>query len=285
MTISQALAAATLALQKKSDPTAVLDAEILLAWAIKKTREYVFSRAESPLPPAVLRHYRRLVTRRAQGEPVAYLTKQKEFYGLYFFIDKNVLVPRPETELLVEAVISSSLELGVKNPTMADIGTGSGCIAVALAKYLPVAKIIASDASAKALAVAKKNAKRHQAKIQFYHGDLLKPLKNIEIDIMAANLPYGWRVWKNNSKMPQKSLKFEPPEALFTGEKGLSHYRRLFIQIAARGQKPQFIICEFDPRQTKAIKIMAEKYLPNYCQKIKKDLAGLNRILSLKLKP
>ena len=169
------------------------------------------------------------------------------------------------------------------NRVLADIGTGSGCIAITLAKHLPRAKIYATDVTKKALTLAHQNAAVHRVskQINFKHGDLLKPLTKIKIDVLVANLPYGWLAWKNNTSAESQGLKFEPKQALFTQEQGLKLYRQLFEQLTARRQRPKLIFIEFDPRQTVKLKALSKKFLPRYKQKIKKDLAGLNRILTL----
>ena len=220
------------------------------------------------------------MAKRLRGWPIAYLTNQKEFYGLNFYVDQRVLIPRPETELLVEEVIKllKATSYFLK-AAITDIGTGSGCIAVTLKKQLPKAKVLAIDVSKTALAVAKYNAKKHKTKIKFYQGSLLSPIKNKKIDVIVANLPYGWPEWKNNTSAETKGLKFEPAKSLFTKEKGLYLYRQLFSQTAKLKNKPKLIFVEFDPRQKTALQNIIKKNLPEAKLEIKKDLAGLNRLL------
>ncbi|MFA5021520.1 MAG: peptide chain release factor N(5)-glutamine methyltransferase [Patescibacteria group bacterium] len=291
MTIQEALKIFTKKLQAKKNKTAALDAEVLLSFVIKKPKEFLYSHSEAKLTKLQLKKLSKLAARRTKGEPIAYLVKQKEFFGLSFLVDKRVLIPRPETELLVEEVIKEIRDQrsGIRDErlSVADIGTGSGCIIISLAKSYKIKAIsyLATDNSKLALQVAKLNAKTHQVKIKFLHGNLLKPLKNVKIDILIANLPYGWPQWKNNSSMQTAALKFEPKNALFAKENGLYLYHQLFEQIAKRKQKPKFIFIEFDPRQKTKLQKLLKKYLPNYQVEIKKDLAGLNRILVIKLGP
>jgi len=280
MNINQALAKAIQIFKKAKIPTASLDVEVLLSFVLKKSKEYLFTYLEKKLSDAQQKRFDQLIKRRAKGEPVAYLIKHKEFFGLDFYVDQRVLIPRPETELLVEKTIELLKAKSYQLKAIADIGTGSGCIAVALAKNLPTIKIMASDYSVSALQVAKTNVKKNNVKIKFFKGYLLEPLQKIKIDILVANLPYVSPKWKKSG--PAAGLKFEPPKALFTSENGLLLYRQLFKQIIERKQQPKFIICEFDPRQTKGIKILTKKILPKYQAEIKKDLAGLNRLLILK---
>lgn len=246
---------------------------------LKKPKEFLFTYPEKIVPQALIKKLSRLIKQRLAGVPVAYLTGHKEFFELGFYVDKNVLIPRPETEILVEAV----LELAKPRMTIADIGTGSGCVAIALSKRLPKCDISATDISAKAIEIAKKNNRLNKTKVKFYVGNLLTPIKNKQFDIIAANLPYGWKQWQNNSSAASRGLKFEPQIALFTKQNGLYHYRKLFKQIVDLKIIPLAILCEFDPRQTNDFKKLAQDYFPAATLIIKKDLAKLNRILEIKL--
>jgi len=263
-----------------------LDTEIICAYALEKSRAWVLARPDYQLTRAQEKKIRALLIRRAAGEPLAYLTGHKEFFGLDFLVDKRVLVPRPETELLVEEVLK---EKNIK--TIADIGTGSGCVAVALVKNNPGLKIYAGDISASALVVARRNAARHGAKIIFKKGDLLAPFKNIRLDAIVANLPYGWKEWKNNCSMETRGLKFEPTEALFTGRHGLQLYEKLLRQIKEIFLSNPFylipntfhLFLEFDPRQTALLKKLIKKYLPDSSVETKTDLAGRDRVAIIKI--
>ena len=211
-------------------------------------------------------------------QPVEYVTGHAEFCGLDFLVNPSVLIPRLESEKIVHFAVDYINRQNLAHPAVADIGTGSGCIAITLAKFLPKAKIYATDICKKALGAASKNAKIYNVKINFIQGNLLEPLKNKKIDIVVANLPYGWKEWKNNSSTETSGLKFEPQKALFTKEGGLFLYLQLFSQLAKRKQKPKSIYGEFDPRQKKDLQKIIKKYLPEYKVKIKKDLAGRDRI-------
>jgi len=309
MNIKQALIKANKKLNLKNSS---LDAEVLLSFVLKKPKEFLYTHPETELTMTQEKKLKSLLNRRLKCEPVAYLTNHKEFYGLDFYVDKRVLVPRPETELLVEKLILSlrpfsfiqgRLEyaerrglrpnvvsvggrsnlirllhpdvVGVRNDkyTIADIGTGSGCIAIALAKHLPKAKVIATDVCQRALKVAQKNAKTHQVKIKFFQGDLLEPIKNQKIDIIVANLPYGAKEeWRDDN-----SIKFEPELALYSKKSGLAIYEKLFQQIKSLKLKPKLILIEIDPSQVNNIKKIIKQHIPQSKIKIEKDLAGLNR--------
>ncbi|MEK7653389.1 MAG: HemK/PrmC family methyltransferase, partial [Patescibacteria group bacterium] len=191
MTINKTLQTATKKLKRAKMPSAELDAEVLLSCAVKKPKEFLFTHPEYQLNKKQEQKFNRFISCRAKGEPVAYLIGHKEFFGLDFVVNKNVLIPRPETELLVEEVINFVKKTISHKPyAIYDVGTGSGNIAIALAKNLPRAKIIATEKSAKALIMAKKNTRLNKVKIDFYRGDLLTPVKNKKIDVVVANLPY-----------------------------------------------------------------------------------------------
>lgn len=263
------------------------EAEILLSHNIKKPREFLLAHGENKLTKIQQAKYKNLINKRVKGWPVAYLLGYKEFHGFKFTVDKNVLVPRPETELLVDEAI----KLVSPDSTIIDVGTGSGCIIITLIRIienlkLKIKKFVALDISEKALSVAKKNAKNNKIKsIRFLKGNLLEPILNNKIKssklLILANLPYGWKVWKNNCSMETKSLQFEPQKALFAGQNGLALYKKLFKQISelSTHNNSGNLLCEFDPRQTAALKKMLKAELPQAKFTIKKDLAGLNRLI------
>jgi len=304
MTITQILKLAVAKLSSKKIKFPHLEAEILLSEILKKPREFLLVHGEKKLTTRQISNFNSKISRRLKGEPIAYLTGHKEFYGLDFKVNKNVLVPRPETELMVE----EALKLIARNSqrvTLVDIGTGSGCIIITLAKQTADCELIAIDISAKALNIARQNARKHNVhkKIKFIKGNLLKPIINSKFVIrlspealakggnskliIVANLPYGWKEWKNNCSMDSVGLKYEPPVALFTGKNGLALYEKLFkqINILAVGGGALCninVLCEFDPRQTVKIKQLIKRELPQAKLQIKKDLSGLNRLAIIK---
>src|SRR3989338_1503025 len=324
MTISQTLKFATDKLSAKKIKLPLLEAEILLSSILKKPREFLLTHPEYNLTAEQVSRSKFQISCRLKGAPIAYLTGHKEFYGLNFKVNKNVLIPRPETELMV----NEALKLIMRDPlpmTLLDIGTGSGCIIISLIKNI-ISKFpspadvsnfefLATDISKSTLSIAKQNAKLHGLnKIKFIHADLLSPSVKSKIEnlrqrrparrqagisaqggpasgwrdklwrrkskIFLANLPYGWKAWKNNCSLDTIGLKFEPEQALFTGENGLELYKKLFRQIKNLAIQPAacHILCEFDPRQTAKIKQLIKQELPWAECQIKKDLAGLNRL-------
>ncbi|MBU0612548.1 peptide chain release factor N(5)-glutamine methyltransferase, partial [Patescibacteria group bacterium] len=228
---------ATEQLKKHSITSAALDAEVLLSFSIKKSREFILSHPEAIIIKSQLKSLDKLISRRKEGEPIAYLTNNKEFFGLNFYVDKDVLVPRPETELLVEIVLNN-VETD-STVTIADIGTGSGCIAIAIAKNLSKTKISATDISKHALAIAKKNSIKHGVanQIEFKHGNLLDALES-PVDIIVANLPY----------LPgseyKKEISFEPKQALFGDNNGMEYLETIIKQAPLKLNKDGIMLLE-----------------------------------------
>lgn len=287
MDIRSALIFAIKKLIENKIKSAHFEAEILLSFILNKPREFVLTHPEIQLAKTQLNKFNKLIGRRIKGEPVAYLTGTKEFYGFEFLVNRNVLVPRPETELMVDEAFKI-IKTEPTKFTLIDVGTGSGCVIISLAKILGNKhKYLASDISKPALIVAKKNAKINKVPfIKFARGNLLKPILNSsparsDKIIILANLPYGWSDWKNNSSADTIGLKFEPEIALFTGKKGLELYEKLLIQLKLAKAKNKNITAflEIDPRQKVEIKKLIKKYLPEANFEIKKDLKGHNRLV------
>ena len=303
MTIKQSLIWANkkLLLLKRAghNDTPLLDAEILLSFVIKKPKEFLYAHPEKKITAAQFLKFKKLITRRARHEPVAYITGHKFFYGLDFFVDKNVLIPRPETETLVLAAINRK-----SNRHIIDVGTGSGAIAISLAKNLPNAKIFATEISPNAFSIARKNALHHKTKINFLRGDLLEPLMTILSRnssreaalkarpygrysklIIVANLPYlTTRQWQ---KTQPEIKKYEPRLALDGGPDGLKYYKRLLQQIKLLITRYSLLvtsIIEIDPSQKKSITKIIKRHFPAAKIEIKKDLARRDRVVIIKIK-
>lgn len=272
---------------KNNSHSANLDTELFLCFVLNKSKEFLYTNPEYKLTNKQVAKFQELIKRRAKGEPVAYITNQKEFFGLDFYVNKNVLIPRPETELLVEESLRLICDSRSTIRNIAEIGTGSGCIIISLIKKINVMLSLskseiyffATDICAKALSVAKKNAKQYKvlSKIKFYQGDLLEPIKNKKIDILIANLPY---LPKSHQ---EKSIQSEPKKALYADEKGLKLYRQLLEQVKELNYQPKYLLFEHDPRQTADFKKLIKQILPNSKLQIKKDLAGLDRVMMIKL--
>ncbi|MFA5020718.1 MAG: peptide chain release factor N(5)-glutamine methyltransferase [Patescibacteria group bacterium] len=287
MTIDKSLIKAMQKLLAKEIASARLDAEVLLGFVLKQPREYLLAHTEKSLKPAEQKMYSTLIGRRSRFEPIAYLIGRRDFYGLPIRVDSRVLIPRPETELLVEEVLKIALQRPLKSRPMAilDIGTGSGAIALALAKNLSQAKIWASDASADALYLAKKNASGLGLKITFIKSDLLKnvPAGLIGGAILIANLPYLDRAEIKDFPLAiKRGLKYEPPAALFAGKRGTALYEELFRQLNRFETRPAYLLIEIGSHNWRDFLQLAKKYFPAASIEVIKDLARRPRVLKIK---
>ncbi len=278
------------------------DLEILISSAIEKPKEFILTHPEYELDKFKIKNLKLKIARRAKGEPIAYITGHKEFYGLDFKINRNVLIPRPETEQIVKLVISNLKSAIRKNKkiVIADIGTGSGNIIISIAKWLkksklPIAnyRLLASDISPKALRLARQNAKKHKVdkKIKFLQGDLLKFLMDKEILfidhcslIIVANLPYLSK--KIYDSAPIDIKKYEPKSALYSHKEGLAHYEKLFKQIKII--IPYYTLhatcyIEMSPEQKNKLAELIKNYFPQSKTIFHKDLAGKWRVCAINI--
>jgi release factor glutamine methyltransferase len=258
-------------------------AGLLLGHVLDVDRTHLFTKPDEQVCDSRYETYLRLIDRRACGEPLQYITGHQEFYGLDFVVTPAVLIPRPETEFLVERVIKLASE--TTSPTIADIGTGSGCIAITVAMRAPGARVIATDISSAALEVARMNAERHGVanRIEYVHGDLVEPLAILQLenslDVLASNPPY---VNEGRPDLIQREVRdWEPPEALFGGTDGLDFYRRLLAD-GLRFVKPGgLLVCEIGYNQLNAvIEIIAT--LQWQLSDVTHDLQGIPRTISLR---
>lgn len=269
--VGDALDSAIVAISASGSETPRLDAELLLAHALGVRREDLFLHPEREVAGAQIRAYQELVRRRAaERAPVAYLVGTRGFRRIELAVDRRVLVPRPETELLVEV----GLELP-RGASVADVGTGSGAIALALADERPDLRIVATDIDADALDVARENARRLGLGVTFAAGDLLDALGPARsgLDAVLSNPPYipdGER-----AALPPDVRAHEPARALFAGEDGLDVYRRLIPQAAAAAP---LVAVEVGARQAEAVAaLMRDASLPEV--EVRPDLAGIDRVV------
>ncbi len=250
-----------------------LEAEILLAYVLEKNRVYLYANYEEPVNQAERETYRGYIKRRSAGEPLAYITGQREFMSLSFRVSSDVLIPRPDTEVLVETAISLARAGGIKR--ICDVGTGSGAIAVSLAVYLNEVEVYAVDLSPAALEIARDNARVHEVLVQFQEGDLLEPVLNEEkMDMIVANLPYITDVQLEELDTGVKD--YEPRMALVAPGDGLDLYRRLLPQAYQLLRSGGYILLEIDPRQAEAAKLMLQGFSE---MEIIPDWAGRDRLL------
>ena len=283
-TIGTALKEAKKQLAITSD-TASLDAQLLLAHVLGVERSHVIAYAEQLLTDDQFNAYVSLIQRRDRGEPYAYLVGEREFYGRKFIITPDVLIPRPDTEHLVEHAILM-VEGFYKYPSEVkaiDIGTGSGAIAISFALRFPEATVYASDISPKALAVAKRNAALHGAtNIQFLEGSLLEPIRdnNLKVDLILSNLPYI-----PTGDLPRLSVsKFEPRLALDGGDDGLEYFEELFMQVREVGIPPIRMFLEVGSGQSQDVINLASQYLEVILKEVIHDYAGHDRVVRLSVK-
>ena len=252
-TIDQIIRQATQQLAAVS-PSPRLDAEVLLMHVTGLTRTALITHAQEPLLPEHDERLHMLLTRRARGEPIAYLTGRREFWSLDLCVTPDVLIPRPETELLVEQALAHIPEDA--EWTVADLGTGSGAIALAIATERPHCRLIATDSSAAALAVARANATRLGiAKVEFRHGEWLKPLAGMRFDVIVSNPPY---VRANDPHLTQGDVRFEPESALVAGTDGLDAIRRIAVDALSCLHPGGWLLLEHGYDQAKAVRALLE---------------------------
>jgi len=299
MTIKEALAFGAKQLKKNSAKAArpprrieaspLLDASVLLCEALKKSKEFIYTYPEKKLTAEQIKKYKSMIGRRAKHEPLAYIIGKKEFYGLDFSVAPAVLIPRPDTEILINAVLSTVGHSATYSyPQVIDVGTGSGAIAITLKKLFPKAQVFATDISQKSLNLAKKNARRLNAKITFKKGNLLNPFKSLLLDtrypiVITANLPYLSRVeWQ---KTQPEIKNYEPKGALVGGKNGTEIYEKLFTEISAllrhsapslnginSGGNPMYLFIEIGYNQKAPITKLLNKILRPKKIKTFKDL-------------
>jgi len=270
MQIAAALAWARSTLAPNSD-TAGLDAELLLARVLDRNRAYLHTWPERPLEAAQEASFRQLVQRRAAGEPVAYLLGEAEFWSLPLAISEHTLIPRPETELLVELALELIPEDAQWQIT--DLGTGSGAIALALASERPACQVHAVDASAEALAVAQQNAARLGLAVEFHHGSWFQPLSGMQFQLIVSNPPY---VASGDPHLDQGDVRHEPLSALASGPDGLDDIRHIVREAKGRLQAGGWLLIEHGYDQGEAVR---EIYKSNGYSDIRKvqDLGGRDR--------
>lgn len=276
MTWKEALVRASEILKQNRIEDATLESELLLRHTLKIDRVRLYVESERELTSEQETTFWQLVDRRLKGEPTAYITGHREFYGLDFDVSPAVLIPRPETELLVEKALALAKSRAVS--TIADIGTGCGAIAISLAKHIPDVRIYATDISTEALRVARNNAEKHgvTGRITFLQGNLLEPLPE-PVDLIIANLPYVRR-----SDITQKGpLSFEPRAALDGGEAGLDTIRELCRQVSGKLRPNGCLLLEIGQGQVKAVSDLLKSRFPAATIEVAPDLAGIERVVGL----
>lgn len=257
-----------------------LESEVLLRHILKMDRVQLFLHLEKELDSGDEAKFQKLIERRLQGEPLAYIIHHREFFGLDFYVDERVLIPRPESELLVEEAIKFAQQVGAS--TIADIGTGSGSIAVSLAIHLPKVKIFATDISQAALDVARINSEKHAVldNIILLPGDLLEPLPT-QVDIIVANLPYV----TDAEVTAMASAKYEPSLALRGGEYGLEQITRISFQIKEKLRPGGCILLEIGQGQSQNVRDLFRQLFSSEVIEVIPDLSGIDRVIRIVFSP
>jgi len=280
VTMQQILGRAREVLARNNIEEAQLEGEILLRHALKIDRARLYCELDRELSDEQEDRFWHLVQRRLSGEPTAYIAGHREFYGLDFYIDRRVLIPRPETELLVEKALEVARTRTMD--TVADVGTGCGAIAVSLALNLAHIKICASDISADALEVARINCQKHGVvdRIQLLRGDMLEPLPE-PVDLIVANLPYVAKQEISRAGLAD----FEPRAALDGGRDGLDKIRRLCQQAVDKLRPQGVILLEIGQGQGGPVTRLMQRCFPSASVEVMPDLRGIERVISLCLTP
>jgi release factor glutamine methyltransferase len=254
--------------------TPQLDAEVLLSRVLGRSRASLIAHEHEDVTESQEQMYRQWIRRRANGEPIAYIVGFKEWYGLQIEVSPAVLIPRPETELLLEHAILLAQRQEAKS--VVDVGTGSGALAIGMALSLPHVRVVAIDLSSAALEIARHNVWENgvDGRVTLLLGDMLQPI-DAEPDVILANLPYlSDGMWAEVGA----NVRFEPAGALCAGPTGLEMYETLLQQIADRAWHPSMAL-EIDSDQSGSVRSLISHFLPGMSVDVRQDYAGLDRIV------
>ncbi len=267
-------------LGKVGAPEPRLEAEVMLSDVLGVPRHRLYAYQDDAIPEEAVEALEKVVRRRLEREPLAYILGHREFYGVDLTVGPGVMVPRPETEMLVERALLVCLErMDRAGLVVADVGTGSGGIAVSLAMHLPGVALYATDISAEALEVARANVEKFGLgpRVTLLEGDLLQPLPG-RVDVIVANLPY---IPSGRLEELQPELAWEPRGALDGGDDGMGLLRRLMGQAAGKLADDGVILLEIDPGQGETLRRLAGRLFPGATTSVEEDLAGLERLFVL----
>jgi release factor glutamine methyltransferase len=301
MDVRAALKEAMARLRGGNVPSHTLAAELLLMHTLGRDRAWLYAHPEEMLDAAASEKYFALVAQRIAGTPTQYLTGKQEFWGMEFAVEPGVLIPRPETEHIIEVALdrlgqAKGLPAAMDGAGLriADVGTGSGCLAVALAHELPGAEVFATDISAQALAVARRNAARHEARVHFVQCSLLdafvggelfaflpepeRPASQSHFDLIVSNPPYLGR--GDESLIPCEVREHEPAEALFGGEQGTELYGPLVAQAARLLRPGGILVMELNYNSLERVRPMFDAWEAWTRIHATHDLAGIPRVIA-----
>ena len=274
LTIKQTLTKGTIMLKNSNIESPKLKARLLLQYILKKSRQYLIVYDNQEVDKKAQWEYFVNIEKLTKGMPLQHITHTQEFMKMDFYVDENVLIPRSDTEILVEEVINISKKINAKK--ILDLCTGSGAIAISLKKYIPSAQVYAVDISKKALEIAKKNAHRLEAEVKFIESNLFEKIKNEKFDIIVSNPPY---IKKSDINYLSQEVQKEPQIALDGGYDGLDFYRKISYQAIDYLKFGSYLCFEigYDQKE-EVLEILKgiEHYTKTYC---KKDLCGNDRVV------
>lgn len=272
MTLQTALLQGTQILEKAGIGVPRLTAEVLLSHAMRCEKSYLYAHSSDELTELAWIHYGRYLNERLGGRPTQYITRRQEFFGRDFFVDERVLIPRPETEHLVEAAL---LWLETRpDAVVLDVGTGSGAIAVSIATESS-REVFASDISSDALSVAEKNRRTHQAQVRLFASDLLVSVKALSVDLLVSNPPYV--PGEDAANMQREVREWEPHVALFAGDTGFEIYHRLIAEAETVVRTGGRLLMELGYRSLNGVREMLAGSWTDV--QVISDLAGLPRVI------
>jgi release factor glutamine methyltransferase len=276
MKIADALRRAAEFLKENAD--ARRDAALLLGFVLNRERAFLIANDDRDLIDEEIERFFELIERRAADEPIQYITGRQEFFGLVFEVNEDVLIPRPETEILVEAAIEVLREK--ENPYFCDVGTGSGCIPISILANLENAKAVAVDISSDALAVARKNAEKHRVseRIEFYESDVFAVFQNPKFDLIVSNPPYIPN--KDLPDLPREVREHEPHAALFGGDAGTEIITQLLMDAPKFLIENSYLMFEIGFAQSDEVRAMVDLNVWQL-REILPDLQGIPRIVVL----
>ena len=266
------------ALESSGIPDARLEAEVMVMNLMRLLRHDIYTNQEAEVGLQQEQELAGIVDRRLQREPLAYILGYREFYGINLMVTPDVLIPRPETEALVEqALFMALMGMETRDLVIADVGTGCGAIAINLAIHLPHARIFALDITDGALDVASYNVRAHNVadRVTLGKGDLLEPLEE-PVDLIVANLPY---IPTDRIASLQPEIQWEPGQALDGGPQGLDLITRLLAQAPAKLKEQGIILLELDPEQALVVENLARHHFPEATISLEQDLAHQDRVL------
>jgi release factor glutamine methyltransferase len=282
--LRQALRSTAETLSRAGIADASVEAELLLGYVLGMSKTQLYTETERDLTRTETKHLWRLIQRRLNREPTAYILQRCEFLGIDFYVDYDAFIPRPETEVLVEEAIQLAhyLAQGKEQIKLADIGTGCGAIAISLALALPQAKIYATDISASALRVAEINCCRHSVngQVKLWQGNLLEPLPQA-IDMIVANLPY---IKDCEFKDLSAEINFEPMIALAGGKDGLDKIHQMLDQMPGKLDSGGSFLLEIGQGQGEAVTSLVSSYFPRASIKLIPDLGNIDRVVKVVLR-